>query len=77
MKVDNIFDCIDDRIFNRVIYSPVCAYCANLISGLDDTGAAKCAAFERIPKEIWIGDNDHRRPYPGDHGIQFKPKSEL
>lgn len=36
-----------------------------------------CTAFSEefsIPPEIWNGDNDHTKPYPGDNGIQFEPK---
>ena len=32
-----------------------------------------CKAFpDGIPYEITYGDNDHTKPYPGDHGIQFE-----
>ena len=32
-----------------------------------------CDAFpDGIPPEIWIGENEHRNPYPGDHGIRFE-----
>lgn len=35
-----------------------------------------CAAYPNgMPDEIWNGDVDHRRPYPGDRGIQYKGKS--
>ncbi len=34
-----------------------------------------CDAFpEGIPNEIWNGVFKHDKPYPGDRGIQFKPK---
>jgi hypothetical protein len=36
----------------------------------------KRAAFpEDIPDVIIMGDVAHHEPYPGDHGIQFEPKS--
>ena len=52
--------------------SMVCIFCAHL----SDTVGGQCDAFERIPDEIWNGENDHRKPYPGDHGIQFAPEEE-
>ena len=34
-----------------------------------------CAAFaDAIPVEILVGRNQHRKPYPGDHGLRFEPK---
>lgn len=33
-----------------------------------------CTAFPQgIPGAILQGKNDHRRPFPGDHGIQWAP----
>jgi len=51
------------------LFSPVCTYCTHLTSGPEQ----KCAAFpDGIPKDIWNGDNKHKKPVPGDHGIQFE-----
>lgn len=33
----------------------------------------KCNAFPNgIPEKILIGKNDHKKPYPGDNGIQYE-----
>jgi hypothetical protein len=61
---------IDDSELEEIVYSPVCVFCKHFFTGkLEHT----CLAFpEGIPDEIWRGDNDHKKPYPGDNGIQFE-----
>lgn len=58
---------IDESELDIPAISPVCAFCARL----DVTRIRRCQAFAEIPMEIWEGQNDHRAPYPGDHGLQF------
>ena len=37
----------------------------------------KCAAFPGgIPSEILEARHDHRKPFPGDHGIRFEAKDK-
>ena len=31
----------------------------------------KCEAFDDIPMVFLAGDNDHRKPYFGDNGLQY------
>jgi excisionase family DNA binding protein len=51
--------------------TPLCYGC-NHFHGIN---SRTCDAFpEGIPNEIWIGTIKHDKPYPADHGIQFKPK---
>lgn len=50
---------------------PQCSACRHYRGGIT------CDAYpELIPPEIFVGDVDHRAPYPGDHGIQFAPRDE-
>jgi hypothetical protein len=47
----------------------VCAYCIHKRRG------AVCDAFpDGIPDPILHMENDHTKPYEGDHGIQFTPR---
>ena len=62
---------IDDSVFAVPIYSDVCTLCVHQI--IDGSLERKCKAFPKgIPMEIWMGENPHTQPYPGDNGIQFE-----
>lgn len=61
-----------DQSFDIPPYSTVCALCKHWRPAEGRT----CAAFperDSIPMDIWMGRNNHRKPFPGDHGIQFEP----
>lgn len=61
-----------DQEFAIPIYSPVCMLCKHLRFNEGRT----CDAYPKedsIPMEIWTGENNHRKPFTGDHGIQFEP----
>ena len=63
-----------DKEFEKVLYSPVCCRCTHFDFSTAVTHR-RCAAYpERLPDEIWRGDNDHTAPYPGDHGVTFKQR---
>lgn len=52
-----------------VMSPPMCEVCTRRVG--NDPPA--CSAFpDGIPAEIYVGDVDHRRPYLGDHDIQFE-----
>ena len=47
-----------------------CAACAHHIDG-----TLACTGFPGgIPQPILAGRRDHRKPYPGDHGIRFEAR---
>jgi len=51
---------------------PICYGCARFKA--DNLDGLTCDAYpEGIPIEIITSEHDHRKPFPGDHGIQFEP----
>ncbi|MBP9890050.1 MAG: hypothetical protein KBF93_27370 [Leptospiraceae bacterium] len=51
--------------------------CVNCIHYDKVEGWYNCQAFPNgIPEKIYINENDHTSPYPGDNGIQYEPIEE-
>jgi hypothetical protein len=51
--------------------SKVCSKCKHY--NIEDIETHTCKAFpDGIPRDIWLGENDHTKLYPGDHGILFE-----
>ncbi len=58
-----------DLEWESAFLSPVCTYCKHL----NDLVGRSCKAYPGgVPRAIWLGENNHKKPYPGDHGIQFE-----
>jgi hypothetical protein len=59
--------------------APICVYCTRFHQRGDLASAPpglNCDAFpDRIPAAILNSLVDHRKPYEGDHGLQFLPET--
>lgn len=56
---------------------PICSHCQWLNRPLRMDGKDRCGAFpDGIPRPILDNEADHRKPFDGDRGIRFEPRSE-
>lgn len=56
---------------------PICFTCARFAGLTPEIGWA-CVAFpDGIPVDILASRANHRKSYPGDHGLQYVRKSDL
>lgn len=56
-----------------MIYVPQCIACRHLDG--DKAPERTCPAFPKgIPDDVWEGEIDHRKPYPGDNGVRFESR---
>ncbi len=63
-----------DKDFEWYPYSN-CLRCLHFSLETNRPNYHTCKAFPQgIPYEIWSGENEHKKPYTGDKGIQFEPK---
>lgn len=59
----------EESRWQTAYFSDVCTFCVHMIDDIKRT----CKAFPKgIPREIWMGKNDHIKSYPGDNGILFE-----
>lgn len=59
------------------ISMPICTWCIHRTPEADTATATVCRAFpEGIPDAILYGEDEHRSPRPGDHGLRFTPRLE-
>jgi hypothetical protein len=52
-----------------------CGFCRHLLRATPD--GLPCVAFpDGVPDELYYNKRDHRKPYPGDHGVRWEAASE-
>lgn len=63
---------IDANPYQMKLFT-LCAIRCKHYNGFDGN-APVCSAFPKgIPPDIWLERVSHKKPYIGDHGIQFVP----
>jgi hypothetical protein len=56
----------------------ICCSCIHAKKYVKGPDIIRCDAFPTgVPKEIDGGGNNHHKPFPGDHGIQFECAPEM
>ena len=70
-NMSTLFEQWEDQIRNAdVNLGSQCVWCKHARQG-------KCAAFpDGVPDEILPTHHDHRKEYPGDHGVHSEAKKE-
>lgn len=65
------------RGMHNIIMPPICVDCHRLHKAVYGKWGMFCDAFpDGIPNAIKSSRADHRKPYRGDHGLQFLAKSD-
>lgn len=61
----------DESEYEETIISGTCNFCRHL--NMSEFIKHTCKAFpDGIPPDIWLGKNNHTKPYPGDNGVRFE-----
>lgn len=55
----------------------LCAFCQYKKKRETERAVAGCSAFDHIPREILLGQNEHLSPMEGDRGVVFKMADDL
>ena len=56
---------------------PMCLNCIHF-QDENDEGQAVCTAFpDGIPDKIFFEAGNHKKPWPGDHGVRFAAKDPI
>ncbi|MCF6175497.1 MAG: hypothetical protein L3J71_07005 [Victivallaceae bacterium] len=54
---------------------PLCIFCRHCHEHNLAARVPSCNAFpDAVPDKIFFESGDHRKPWPGDNGIQFEPR---